>query len=293
MISVEPGDKPGDPVKVRLDPPTNYVQIDNQGVTEKGWSHGNLDIDRVIRDGRDVAVIAGTLFVNGEGMTVYRNLENPPLYTATVFKELLEKEGIKINGDIKIDTVSVDAVEELVTHYSEPLAKIIYSMNKVSSNFVAEQVLRTLGAVFEEEPGTADKGVNVVTDFMSKFGVNPQKYRAADGSGLSRYDLFSPSQIIKLLIFMYNDFEYGHEFVTSLPVAGIDGTLRRRMREPTIQRKMRAKTGSLRGVSCLSGYVPTKDGDILVFSMMMNNFLSDTNNIRKLQDRIGEALVDF
>ncbi|HID94295.1 MAG TPA: hypothetical protein EYP60_09415 [bacterium (Candidatus Stahlbacteria)] len=73
----------------------------------------------------------------------------------------------------------------------------------------------------------------------------------------------------------------------------MDGTLKRRMREPSIQRKMRAKTGTLSGVSCLSGYVPTRDGDILVFSMMMNNFLYDVNLIRGLQDRIGGALVDF
>jgi len=293
MISVKPGDKAGAPVNVRLEPPTKYVDIDNQGIAEKGWFRSNLDIDRVMCDDRDVVVIAGTLSINSTGITVFRNLENPPIYTATVFKELLEKEGIKIDGDIKIDTVPIDVVEELVTHYSEPLTKIIYYMNKVSSNFVAEQLLKTLGTVFEGEPGTADKGMSVVTDFMSQIGVHPGKYRATDGSGLSRYDLLSPSQIIKLLIFMYDDFEYGPEYLTSLPVAGIDGTLRRRMREPSIQRKMRAKTGTLSGVSCLSGYVPTRDGDILVFAMMMNNFLGNVNNIRRLQDRIGEALVDF
>jgi len=293
MVSVKPGDKPGDTVKVRLEPPTKYVDVDNQGITGTGWFRSNLNIDRVMRDDRNVVVIAGTLSVNSAGVTVFRNLENPPLYTATVFKELLEKEGITIDGDIKIDMVSIDAVKELITHYSEPLTKIIYYMNKVSSNFVAEQLLKTLGATFEGEPGTADKGVSVVINFMSQFGVHPRKYKAADGSGLSRYDLISPSQIIKLLVFMYNNFEYGPEYLTSLPIAGIDGTLRRRMREPSIQRKMRAKTGTLSGVSCLSGYVPTRDGDILIFSMMMNNFLYDVNHIRRLQDKIGKALVNF
>jgi PBP4 family serine-type D-alanyl-D-alanine carboxypeptidase len=292
-VRVKPGKKIGESVRVSLEPPTNYVKIVNGGVTGIIGFESNLIVDRVLAKDTNIIAIAGTLAVDSKGIIVYRNLENPPLYTITVFKELLEKSGIKFSRNIRIDTFSPDSTVELGVHYSKPLVEILYYMNKASSNFVSEQVLKTLGAIFDSEPGTSEKGIGVIKDFMCQIGVDSTRYRAVDGSGLSTYDLVSPSQIVNLLVCMYRSFEYQPEYLTSLPIAGIDGTLRKRMKEPSISRKVRAKTGTLSGASCLSGYVATKSGDVLAFSVMMNNFLGDINSIREIQDSICKALVNF
>jgi len=105
--------------------------------------------------------------------------------------------------------------------------------------------------------------------------------------------MLSPSQIVNLLVFMFKSFEYQPEYLTSLPVSGIDGTLRKRMNEPIILRRVRAKTGTLSRASCLSGYAITKRREIVAFSIMINNFLGDANSIREIQDRICKALVNF
>jgi PBP4 family serine-type D-alanyl-D-alanine carboxypeptidase len=292
-VRVKPGKKVNDSVRVEVEPKTGYVKLDNQGVTGKIGFESNLIVGRTLEKDTNLIAVAGTVAVNSKGMIVYRNLENPPLYTITVFKELLEKSGIKVNGNVKIDTIPSFSIIEVGTNFSKPLVEILYYMNKVSSNFVAEQILKTLGATFISEPGTSEKGISVIKDFMSQIGVDSTKHRAVDGSGLSPYDLISPSQVVELLMFMYKNFECQPEYLTSLPVSGIDGTLRKRMNEPQILREVRAKTGTLSGASCLSGYAATKKGDVLAFSIMMNNFLGSANSIREIQDRICNILVNF
>ncbi|OYD17318.1 D-alanyl-D-alanine carboxypeptidase/D-alanyl-D-alanine-endopeptidase [candidate division WOR-3 bacterium JGI_Cruoil_03_44_89] len=292
-VRIKPGKKVGDCVGVEIEPPTTYVKIDNRGITGVRGFETNLTVDRILEKDTNVIAVAGTLTVDSRGMVLYRNLENPPLYTATVFGELLEESGIKLNGGVRIDTLPSDSTIELGIHYSKPLAEILYYMNKASSNFVSEQVLKTLGTVFKSEPGTSEKGISVIGDFMGQIGIDSTEYRSVDGSGLSIYDLLSPSQIVTLLVFMYQNFAYQPEYLTSLPVSGIDGTLRKRMNEPRVSRRVRAKTGTLSGTSCLSGYASTKRGDVLAFSIMMNNFLVKTHSVREIQDRICGALVNF
>ncbi|MDO9575768.1 MAG: D-alanyl-D-alanine carboxypeptidase/D-alanyl-D-alanine-endopeptidase [bacterium] len=292
-VRIKPGKEIGDSVRVTLEPSTKYVKIDNQGITGVIGFENNLTVDRILEGEINTIAIAGTLAVDSRGITAYRNLENPPLYTITVFKELLEKSGIRLDGEIKIGISPLDSIIELGVHYSKPLIEILYYMNKTSSNFVSEQVLKTLGAVFKSEPGTSEEGISVIKDFISRTGIDSTKYRAVDGSGLSTYDMLSPSQIVNLLVFMFKSFEYQPEYLTSLPVSGIDGTLRKRMNEPIILRRVRAKTGTLSRASCLSGYAITKRREIVAFSIMINNFLGDANSIREIQDRICKALVNF
>ncbi len=292
-VRIKPGKEIGDSVRVTLEPSTKYVKIDNQGITGASGFESNLTVDRILERDTNIIAVAGTLAVDSKGITVWRNLENPPLYTITVFKELLEKSGIRLDGEIKIGISPLDSVIELGVHYSKPLIEILYYMNKTSSNFVSEQVLKTLGAVFKSEPGTSEEGINVIKDFISQTGIDATKYRAVDGSGLSTYDILSPSQIVNLLVFMFKSFEYQPEYLTSLPVSGIDGTLRKRMNEPIVLRQVRAKTGTLIRASCLSGYAITKRREIVAFSIMINNFLGDVNSIREIQDKICKALVNF
>jgi len=132
-----------------------------------------------------------------------------------------------------------------------------------------------------------------VKRFLHRCGVDTTTFELADGSGVSRYNVLSPDHIIHLLERMYADFTLRPEFVASLPIAGVDGTLEKRMRGTAAEGKLRAKTGTLRGVSALSGYTSTADGELLAFSIMMEHFVTPLPRIRAIQDEIGVVLSTF
>ena len=123
--------------------------------------------------------------------------------------------------------------------------------------------------------------------------MDTTKFSIADGSGVSRHNLLSADQIVQFLAAMNKQPRLFRIFYNSLPVAGIDGTLEDRMSNYPVADNLRAKTGTLNGVSCLSGYVQTRDGEMLAFAMMMQNFVSSSSEYRHAQDRIGSLLAKF
>ncbi|MFQ5584873.1 MAG: D-alanyl-D-alanine carboxypeptidase/D-alanyl-D-alanine-endopeptidase [Calditrichia bacterium] len=165
--------------------------------------------------------------------------------------------------------------------------------NKESDNLSAELILKTAGAELNNAPGTAKKGISAIYEFLDEIGIDSTSYKLADGSGVSRYNLVTPDLIIELLKAMHRDFRVQAEFKTSLSIAGVDGTLKRRMKNTAAEDKLRAKTGSLEGVSSLAGYTATADGETLAFSMIMEHFVVSNASIRKIQDRIGVLISAF
>jgi len=287
-IFLKPGKKAKGPLYTEFNPKTEFVLFQNYGMS---GSQDSVEVDRIFAQGKNIIVVRGIISVTNPGRYYTRNLEDPPMYTATLFKECLEKEGINLDGIIQLGKLQEEEVFKLAIHYSKPLFEILYYMEKESSNFVAEQLLKTIGASVKGEPGTSKKGLEAIEEFLMTIGILPDRYKGADGSGLSRYNLISPSDIVTLLKYMYRDFELQPEYTSLLPIGGIDGTLKNRMH--TIQRKVRAKTGTMRGVSCLSGYVVTSDSEVLAFSMMMNNYLGRAESIQKIQDEIVYLLATF
>jgi len=142
-------------------------------------------------------------------------------------------------------------------------------------------------------PGSAKNGVSIEKRFLSALGMDTTKFSLADGSGVSRYNLLSSDQIVQFLVAMKKQPRLFRMFYNSLPVAGVDGTLADRMDNYPVACNLCAKTGTLNGVSCLSGYVQTRDGEMLAFSMMMQNFITSSSYYRQAQDRIGSLLAGF
>ncbi|GAI93166.1 unnamed protein product, partial [marine sediment metagenome] len=159
--------------------------------------------------------------------------------------------------------------------------------------FIAEHILKTIGAEAVDLPGTAEKGIKAIEAFMKEKGITKEDFIQRDGSGLSRYNLISPRQITSLLFYLYHRFEYAPELLTVLPTGGVDGTLRNRMREEGIIRKVRAKTGTMSNVSTLSGYCVTNSGKVLIFSIMMKDYIASPSYVRDLQDKIIKTLIKF
>jgi D-alanyl-D-alanine carboxypeptidase/D-alanyl-D-alanine-endopeptidase (penicillin-binding protein 4) len=170
--------------------------------------------------------------------------------------------------------------------------KILYDLDKYSSNFIAEHILKTIGAEIIGRPGTSEKGVEAIASYFQDHSIVSDSIIQRDGSGLSRYNLITPQQITSMLHYLYYCFACGPELMSVLPVAGADGTLRSRMEDPATKRRVRAKTGTMTHVSTLSGYCITSSGKILIFSIMMKDFPASARHARTIQDRIITVLVE-
>jgi PBP4 family serine-type D-alanyl-D-alanine carboxypeptidase len=140
--------------------------------------------------------------------------------------------------------------------------------------------------------GSFAKGKEVVEETLSEMGIPQESYSYADASGLSRLNLASPEMLIHILTYMHQHRYFPH-FYSSLSIAGVDGTLKNRMIGTHAENNVHAKTGSLSHVSAISGYVQTSDGEMLVFSMIANNFLGPKDLAENLQDRVLVRLADF
>jgi len=291
-VIAKPSDKILDKVKLFILPQTNYVSVENNGITGDSSQTSTLKISRKWMTCENVITVQDTLPLNAPPYETTLNIEDPTLYTATVFSELLRNNHIKIDGRI-LKGASPSAAETLAVHSSHPLRDVVENTNKISDNLSAELLLKTIGSFTRGEPGTAKKGLQALRKFLQKTGSDSASYYVVDGSGVSRYDVINANVIVRLLTHMFNDFTVSSEYLTSLPIAGVDGTIQNRMLGTTAQGKLRAKTGSLRGVSSLSGYVPTQDGDVLAFSILMQNFVGSAAPYRAAQDSIGVWMARF
>ena len=294
-VYVKPGSSPGEPLQVEVDPPTAYVTIANQGRTVALKDTSNptlLKVQRKWKTAENTIVVEGSLPVGAPIQKFVIDVVNAPLYVGTLFKELLVQDSVIFQGEVMQGKAPRNAVP-LVTHLSDPLTLVIYHTNKVSDNFSAEMILKTLAAERKGAPGTAEHGVAIIRQYLHQLGVDSTSYQIVDGSGVSRYNLVTPDLMIALLQDMYQDFRFQAEFQTSLPIAGVDGTLRERMRGTPAQGVLRAKTGTLSGVSALAGYTTTADGEPIAFSVIMEHFVGSAARVRKVQDRIGSVISAF
>ena len=209
-----------------------------------------------------------------------------------LLKMTLMEKGVSVTGHIVQGTVSSEA-RSVAKHLSPPLADILKLMNKPSDNWVAELVFKTIGAEVMGEPGMWKKGRDVVTRFLGEIMDEPPKHRFVDGSGLSRYNLLNVELLTKLLVYMYHNFELMPEFLASLPIAGVDGTLKNRMQGVSAEKVLRAKTGTLSGVSALAGYTVTADDEVFAFGILISHYVGPARSARSIQDKIGNYLTGF
>ena len=205
--------------------------------------------------------------------------------------ELIEK-GIEVAGDVVPGTVPLDA-RRVAKHLSPPLADIIKLMNKPSDNWIAELLFKAIGAEVMGEPGTWQKGRDAVNKFLEEIIGEPPAHRFVDGSGLSRYNLLNAELLTKLLVYMYQNFELMPEYLASLPIAGVDGTLSNRMQGVSAKKMLRAKTGTLSGVSALAGYAVTADDEVFAFGILISHYVGSAIPARDIQDQIGNYLTGF
>jgi D-alanyl-D-alanine carboxypeptidase/D-alanyl-D-alanine-endopeptidase (penicillin-binding protein 4) len=292
-VHVLPGNSDGGPARVVIDPQTPYFTITNEARTVAAGRDLLTVETHELADHTEVIVKGRVRLGDPAGQVQLRRVAHPDLYTAYAFKELLARHGIKVTGNV-VREATPPTARALSAHYSQPLGVAVRDVNKRSNNFMAEQILKTLGAETGGKPGTWQKGLDAVSAFLERLGIAPKSYKMTNGSGLYNSNLFSPAQLTTLLRVAYKDFRFAADFIGSLALAGADGTIGHRMEGGLAERYVRAKTGTLAGVSCLAGYAGAPGHAPLAFAILMNDVPEvATQQARRAQDGIAEVLVAY
>lgn len=290
-IYVTPDAKPGAKAKVVKSPQTSYARVIGQVSTTR--SKKNSVWVSPLDNGRDI-LIGGNIRSGKPVEELWFPVDSPPLYAATVFRETLEREGIKVSGkpralgDDHNTAVPKDA-KPVLEHESLPLSEMIKVVNKRSQNLHAELLLKHIGLRYAEKP-TFEGGTKAVDAFVRKIGIAPESVAIEDGSGLSRDNRASAHSIVELLRYM-DTTEYAGVFRDSLAISGVDRSLKG-MTWIVPKDKIRAKTGWLKGTLALSGYVDGKT-QRLAFSIVVNDYTADSMRVRRARDRICAELARY
>ena len=292
-VRVVPGSRVGAPVTATLEPATDYVRLTVDARTGPPESEPALQVERHWTPKANVIDVRGTLPLDAEPVSEIRTVEDPAAYAARVFTELLIRRGVAVLGSLPASpsTVPPDPIT-IARLLSDSLAVSVRNFLKVSDNLTGEQLVKAVGAQAAGPPGDYANGLAAERGFLAaEVGIDTTAMVLADGSGVSRYNLVTVSQVVDLLVYMAGREDLAPAFFSALPIAGVDGTLEDRMRGSPAERRARAKTGSLSGVSALSGYVSTAGGERLAFSLFMEFFPGSAAPRRAIQDSIVAALA--
>jgi|ERR1043166_9059434 D-alanyl-D-alanine carboxypeptidase/D-alanyl-D-alanine-endopeptidase (penicillin-binding protein 4) len=313
-LFIKPGPKVGAPALITTGPPDPLLRIVNKVVTGAKGTKRDFNIYRGLAS--DQLEVKGSIAIDDKGYTADIGISQPALLFSYLLRSSLEQHGVKIKGRTRtIDNRSGASLiprppadlaalhtgleqVEIARLESVPLGAIATQTLKVSQNLYAELILRTLGTtVLPESASSPDRtsegnGIDVVKAFLKQAGVLPASLALNDGSGLSRNDMITAEATVELLTYMHSH-KYAAAFRDALPIAGVDGTLRTRFKGTAAENNLRAKTGTLSSATSLSGYVRDAAGEELAFSIMVNNYPSDSAPRANCIEPIAVLLASF
>ena len=312
-LFIKPGPQVGAPALVSTGPPDPLLTIINRVVTAAKGTKRNLSIYRGL--GGNILELSGTIALDDKGYTGGVAISHPAMLFLQLLRAALAQHSVIVTGKTRtIDglpargiipfqsTGTLQANEsrvEITNMQSPPLSLIAAHTLKPSQNLYSELVLRTLGknsavpaANSNSEQTSEDAGLEVVKAFLKEAGLNPDSLVLSDGSGLSRNDMITAEATVQLLTYMSKQ-KYAAVWRDAFPIAGVDGTLRNRLKGTVAENNLRAKTGSLSSAASLSGYVTSASGENLVFSIIVNNYPSDAEPRTVCIDPIAVLLASF
>jgi len=292
IVEVNPAKKSGQAGQVAMVPANNYLTVVNKTQTVAKKGKKSITVER--QHGTNTFIVSGTIPEGSTKTRTWASVWEPTNYTISIFKKTIEELGITFSTAPKVERKKVTKGATLLTSKnSMPLHELFIPFMKLSNNGHAEVLVKEMGRTIGGE-GSWDKGLSIIEATLSTLGLDTKNMLLRDGSGMSHKNLVTANEVTKLLYTAQTKPWYP-AFLNALPVAGngerfVGGTLRNRMTGTTAAGNVQAKTGALNGVTALSGYVTTKDGEILTFSIMINNYLSDTTP--EILDRIAIALAN-
>ncbi len=292
-FTICPGDKKGSPAYVSADPPESGIIIENNVGTTAGDHCGAAVVQG--GDSRTFRV-KGAIGVSSKCATYYRSVDDPPDYFGRTFLALLEGQGVKVPK--QFSRANVPATASLVMiHGSKPLKSILGDLNHFSNNFIGEQLLFLLGDSADVGevaalPGRFRRslGLRRLAEQITLLGYMKDQFVLADGSGLSHQNRLTARMLTDIFHYIEHDEAIRPEFEDSLSVAFRSGTLKKREFEPS-DLTLRAKTGTLDGVSALAGFLINRQGRKLSFAIIQNGVASKDKAVQ-VEDQIVKALYE-
>lgn len=299
-LIVKPGASVGSPCTITTGPPTPLLTITNRTQTSARGTRRELKVYRGL--GENVIEVGGSLPLDDPGWTAAAAIPHPALVFIYMLRAALAARGVNITGRSRtvdarsqFDVTPPGAARvEIAKIESQPLGLIAAQALKPSQNLYTELILRALGKASgaDAKLSSEEAGIEAVKAFLKEAGIGANEAIFTDGSGLSRRDLVTANSTLQLLTFMSRH-RYGAAFREALPVAGVDGTLRNRMKGTPAAGNVRAKTGTLSSVATLAGYVTSAAGERLVFSIMLNNYPESSLMSRNHVDNIAVLLAGY
>ncbi|MCX8090929.1 MAG: D-alanyl-D-alanine carboxypeptidase/D-alanyl-D-alanine-endopeptidase [Verrucomicrobiae bacterium] len=312
-LSVSPGPHVGAPCRLSLKPDTRYLLLSNRTTTVAHGLKRVLHLYRPIE--HNVLYVTGQMPLDDKPFTETVTVHQPAGLFAEWFREALLRRGVRVRGRARAvgwlerQTRPLDTARlvELATVESPPLRELVREVQKPSQNLYTDLILAHIGERERARRATAgaadaapsfrtseELGVDALETFLARVGIARNEARFEEGSGLSRNNLATPNAIIQLLQFMDRHAE-AEAWRDALPIAGVDGTLRNRMKDTPAAGNVRAKTGTLRWANALSGYLTSAAGERLAFALVLNRYVPpDAERTARAEiDKITVALAAF
>ena len=328
-IFIRPSENVGGNAAVIVDPENDYVKLRAKVVTVKENSlkegTSQISVERQESNDGDEIVVSGKIEKGSKEVVVYKSITQPEIWSGSNLRAFLKQRKIEVKGSVKIGTTPMDA-KVLAEAESKPIENMVADMNKFSNNFVAEMLIKLVatrmndngtansvnkingnsgkkkasssnspGSITKSDggtqrPGSIAVGVKSFENLFEELEVESADHHIINPSGLTRENKITARALLKVVSYLKNEFQVMPELMTSLPIAAVDGTLKKRFKNTHGERRIRAKTGYLNGVVALAGYVGTANGRVLPFVFMYNGG-GDEGKVRSVMDQLALSLT--
>jgi D-alanyl-D-alanine carboxypeptidase/D-alanyl-D-alanine-endopeptidase (penicillin-binding protein 4) len=290
-VVIAPGSAVGAPARVQVDPPLAYFPLENAARTVRPGGGADVSVERALAPGgrAERVSVGGTIPLGADRVEVWRSVIDPTAYAAAVFRQQLEGAGIRVRGTVAPGAVPPGAAL-LYTFEGLPLRTTADLLLKYSNNFIAETLLKHLGRLDSGAPGSWANGAAALRARLAALGLPLAGVTLVDGSGLSRDDRVSARLLVSALRKADQTFAIGPDLLASLPIAAEDGTLRKRAEGA--RGLVRAKTGTLDGVTALAGWARTEGGREVIFALISNGHRHGDVEAVAAVDAFAAALVN-
>ena len=286
---VQAGARSGEPVSVRLDPPVPYLELVNRARTAPRGAPFRFQVERQEGGASERVVVTGSLPAGSPAQPVARSVADPTRYAGAVFRMQLEAVGIELAGEVRVAPAPAGAAH-VYDYYGPSVAEVLVPVPQVEPQRGRRDAVQGPRARARRRRGGAGrKAPQALRGELARLGLTEGSLVVVDGSGLSYQNRASPRTLVDALRLAQTRFELGPELEAGLPIAGTDGTLRRRA--AGARGFVRAKTGLLTQVAALSGYAQAPGGEERVFSVLVNGFRGDARGAMRALDAFAEVLA--
>lgn len=294
-VTAVPGER-GDTARLEVTPASSYYTLTNR-TQSRTPSAGRFRVSRDWLTNGNNIVVTGN--VDGKRTGTVNVFSSQDFFMRTFMDRLQAKgircipaEGVAFSSDYAFAPFSEDSISVRMASYETSVQAVVRQIMKESDNLNAEAMLCRLGAQSSgKKKVSAEDGLSAVRMLIRKLGHNPDRYNLADGCGLSNYNYISPELLVAFLKHAYSRTTVFQKLYKALPIGGVDGTLRSRMRQGTPSYKnVHAKTGSFTAINCLAGYLKARNGHEVAFAIMNQNALSG-KEARAFQDAVCDEVI--